>query len=162
MSDTAHLPAGYHSVTPSLTVKDGNAALAFYTQAFEAVERFRLTDPKTGGVAHAEFTIGDSTMMISDEYPEYNCLAPEIGQGGSFMIYVADVEEAFLRAVNAGATVITPPADQFYGDRSTRLADAFGYRWTLAQRMREVPMEEMEQGMAALAMSQDKEPPAST
>ncbi|HEY1049298.1 MAG TPA: VOC family protein [Prosthecobacter sp.] len=161
-SELAHIPAGYHSVTPSLTVKDGKAALEFYTKAFGAEERFRLTDPKTGGIAHAEFAIGDSALMLSDEYPEWNCVAPEIGQGGSFMIYVADVEESFLRAVNAGVTVITPPADQFYGDRSARLADSFGYRWTLAQRVREVPQEEMEKGMAECMGAQDKEPPAST
>jgi PhnB protein len=158
----AHVPAGYHSVTPSLTVKDGKAALAFYTKAFAAVERFRLTDPKTGGIAHAEFAIGDSALMLSDEYPEWGCLAPEIGQGGSFMIYVADVEEAFVRAVNAGVTVITPPADQFYGDRSARLADPFGYRWTLAQRVREVPPEEMEKAMEECMGAKDKEAPAST
>lgn len=161
-TSASHIPAGYHSVTPSLTVKNGRAALEFYAKAFEAVERFRLTDPKTGGIAHAEFVIGDSTLMLSDEYPEWNCLAPEIGQGGSFMIYVADVEEAFMRAVNAGVTVVAPPADQFYGDRSARLADPFGYRWTLAQRVREVPMEEMEKGMAECMESQDKEAPAST
>lgn len=161
-SALTHIPAGYHSVTPSLTVKDGKAALAFYAKAFGAEERFRLTDPETGGIAHAEFAIGDSTLMLSDEYPEWNCLAPEIGQGGSFMIYVADVEEAFLQAVNAGVTVVTPPADQFYGDRSARLADPFGYRWTLAQRVREVSMEDMEKAMAECMVAQDKEPPAST
>lgn len=138
------IPAGYHSITPSLTVKDGKAALAFYAKAFGAVERYRLADPKTGGIAHAEFTIGDSTMMLSDEYPEWGSLAPEPGQGCSFMIYVEDVEEAFVRAVNAGVTVIMPPADQFYGDRSARLADPYGYRWTIAQRMRDVAPEEMQ------------------
>lgn len=161
-SALSHIPAGYHSVTPSLTVKDGKAALEFYAKALGAEERFRLTDPKTGGIAHAEFAIGNSTLMLSDEYPEWGCLAPQVGQGGKFMIYVADVEEAFLRAVNAGVTVITPPADQFYGDRSTCLADPFGYRWTLAQRVREVPMEEMEKAMAECMSGQDKGEPAST
>lgn len=143
-TSASHIPAGYHSVTPSLTVKDGRAALAFYARAFGAVERFRLADPQTGGIAHAEFVIGDSTLMLSDEYPEYGSLAPELGQGASFMIYVADVEEAFVNAVNAGVTVIMPPADQFYGDRSAKVADPHGYRWTLAQRLREVPAAEMQ------------------
>ncbi len=141
--DLSHLPAGYHSVTPSLTAKDANAALAFYAAAFGAEEHFRLPDAKTGGVAHAEFAIGSSTMMISDEYPDYNCLAPEIGQGGTFMIYVPDVQAAFDQAVRAGATVLQEPADQFWGDRSARVSDPHGYRWTLAQRTRQVSSEEM-------------------
>lgn len=142
-SDLSHIPAGYHTLTPSLTVKDGKAALDFYTKAFGAVEHFRFPDPKTGGVAHAEFEIGDSTLMLSEEDPETGALAYELGQGTLFMLYVPDVEEAFVRAINAGVTVIYPPTDQPWGDRAARVADPHGYRWTLAQRVREVSMQEM-------------------
>jgi len=82
-----------------------------------------VPDLKPGGIGYAEFAIGDRTVMLSDEYPDYGSLAPELGQAGSFMIYVADVEESFVRAINAGVTVIMPPTDQFYGDRAAKVAD---------------------------------------
>lgn len=147
-STLPHVPPGYGSVTPSLTAKDASAALKFYEAAFGAVLGLRLTDPQTGGVAHAEFRIGDSTLMISDEYPGYNCFAPAVGQGGLFMIYVADVEAAFQQALQAGATEVQPPTDQFYGDRTARVNDPFGYRWTLAQRVKEISEAEMVKLMA--------------
>lgn len=149
MSTTvSHVPAGYQSVTASLTAKDASAALKFYEAAFGAVLGLRLTDPQTGGVAHAEFRIGDTTLMISDEYPAYNCYAPEVGKGGAFMIYVPDVEVAFKRAIDAGAIEVQPPTDQFYGDRTSRVNDPHGYRWSISQRVKEVPEAEMTKLMA--------------
>ncbi len=142
-----HVPSGYNSITPSLTVKDGKAALAFYAKAFGAVEHFRFPDPQTGGVAHAEFSIGNSTLMLSDEYPDFGAQAPKIGEGALFMLYVPDVEEAFVRAINAGVTVVYPPTDQPWGDRAARVADPHGYRWTLAQRVREVSLDELRAAM---------------
>lgn len=144
----SNAPIGYHTVTPSLTAKDASAALKFYEAAFGAVLGLRLDDPKTGGVAHAEFRIGDSTLMISDEYPSYNCFAPEIGKGGAFMIYVADVEASFQQAIKAGGIEVQAPADQFYGDRTARVNDPHGYRWTLSQRVKEVSEAEMTKLMA--------------
>lgn len=144
----SQVPAGYHTVTPSLTAKDAGAALKFYEEAFGAVVGLRLADPQTGGVAHAEFRIGDSTLMISDEYPNYHCYAPEIGKGSSFMIYVPDVEAAFQQALKAGAQEVQAPTDQFYGDRTARVNDPYGYRWTLAQRVKEVSEAEMIRAMA--------------
>jgi PhnB protein len=148
--DTSPVPSGFHSVTPSLTVKDAKAALAFYAKAFGAVERMRIEDPKSGKIAHAEFTIGDSTLMISDEYPAFGAFAPEFGKGALFMIYVKDVAGVFAQAINAGAKELMPPTDQFWGDRSGRVADPFGYRWTVAQRMRDVPPEEIAKTAAAM------------
>ncbi len=139
----SHLPEGMHSVTPSMTVKNADAALAFYTKAFDAVELYRLPEKKSGKVMHAEFRIGNSVMMLSDEYPEWGAVAPEMGKGGLFMIYVADVDAAFQQALAAGATEVMPVCDQFYGDRCGRLADPYGYRWTLSQRMREMSPEEI-------------------
>lgn len=142
-ADLSHVPAGYQTVTPSLTAKDAAAALRFYEQAFDAVVSFKMADPQTGGTAHAEFRIGNSTMMISDEYPKFGCLAPAEGRGGAFMIYVPDVEAAFEQALAAGAVEIERPSDQFWGDRTGRVADPFGYRWTLAQKIKDVPEEEI-------------------
>ena len=147
MSDSSHIPEGYHSVTPSLTAKSADTSLKFYTAAFAAVEHFRLPDEKTGGVAHAEFQIGNSTMMISDEYASFGCFAPEYAKGGSFMIYVPDCDAAFARAITAGATAVSPPTDQFWGDRTGMVADPFGYRWTVAQKVSSPTPEEMAEGM---------------
>jgi len=137
------IPQGYHSVTPSLTVRDGAAALDFYARAFGAVEVFRMPEP-SGKIMHAEFIIGDSRIMLSDEYPDYGSIAPEPGKGGAFMIYVSDVDAAFEQAVAAGATSVQPPTDMFWGDRSGKLNDPYGYRWTLASHVRDVSQEDME------------------
>jgi len=142
-TDLSHIPAGYHSVTPSLTCRNAGAALDFYHNAFGAVETARLVSPGDGKVMHAEMRIGNSTLMMSDEYPEWDCLAPEFAKGASFMIYVADVEAAFAQAVAAGAKVIMPVTDQFWGDRLGRVACPYGYRWSLSQRVREVSSDEI-------------------
>ena len=145
---TSHIPEGYHSVTPSLTARDAKAAIDFYTRAFGAELIFKLDDP-SGKIAHAELRIGSSRIMISDEYPDYGALAPEIGKGCSFMIYVPDVDAAFARAVAAGATPVQEPADMFWGDRSGRVLDPVGYRWTLATHVKDVSPGEMEEAMKA-------------
>ncbi len=147
MSDSSHIPEGYHSVTPSLTSKSADASLKFYAVAFGAVEHFRLPDEKTGGIAHAEFVIGNSIMMISDEYPSFGSFAPEFAKGGLFMIYVPDCDASFAQAIAAGATTLTPPTDQFWGDRTGMLADPFGYRWTIAQKVSSPTPEEIVEGM---------------
>ncbi|MBC7979604.1 MAG: VOC family protein [Armatimonadetes bacterium] len=141
------IPEGYHSVTPSLTTRDSNSALEFYNKAFGATELFRLPG-ENGKVNHAEFQIGNSRMMISDEFPEWGSVAPEVGKGGSFMIYVEDCDGQYEQALAAGATSISPPADQFWGDRTAHVADPFGYRWGLAQHVRDVSPEELEKGAA--------------
>ena len=140
---TTMTPEGYHSVTPSLTVTDGKAAVDFYIRALDATELFRMEDPASGKLMHAEFRIGDSRLMISDEFPDWGCHAPAVGTGGLFMISVADVDAAFTKAIYEGATVLQEPADQFWGDRTARVADPFGYRWTLASHVRDVSPEEM-------------------
>ena len=151
MSDLSHVPEGYHSVTPSLTAKSADVSLKFYTAAFGAEESFRLPDEKTGGIAHAEFEIGNSTMMISDEYPSFGSFAPEFAKGGSFMIYVPDCDAAFAQAIAAGATALTQPTDQFWGDRTAMVADPFGYRWSVAQKKSSPTPEEMAEGMKKFA-----------
>ena len=136
-------PPGYHSVTPSLTVADAAGALDFYVRALGATEILRMKDPDSGKIMHAEFQIGDSRLMISDEYPDWGAVAPGHGKGGLFMVYLDDVDAAFVRALDAGATALQEPADQFWGDRTARIADPFGYRWTLATHVRDVSEAEM-------------------
>ncbi|MCW1884840.1 VOC family protein [Luteolibacter flavescens] len=140
----SEIPQGYHTVTPSLTVRDGVAALDFYAKAFGAVEVFRMPEP-TGKIMHAEFNIGDSRIMLSDEYPHHGALAPAVGEGCSFMLYVTDIDAAFEQAIAAGATVVQAPTDMFWGDRSGKVNDPFGYRWTLASHVRDVSPEEMDE-----------------
>jgi|SRR6476660_2100642 len=139
---------GFHTVTPSLTVRNGQDALAFYQAAFGAVEHFRLADP-SGKVMHAEFQIGDSKLMVSDEFPDWGSFAPEVGKGALYMIYVPDADAAFAKAVACGATPLQPPTDQFWGDRTGQVADPFGYRWTLATKSRDVSPEEIAKAAAA-------------
>src|SRR5437762_4053544 len=113
------IPEGYHAVTPYLIVNDGARAIEFYKKAFGATEMFRMDGPD-GRIGHAEIKIGDSPVMLADEFPEMNVRGPLTlgGASSSILIYVADVDARFNQAVAAGATVARPVTDQFYGDRS--------------------------------------------
>lgn len=142
----SNIPQGYHSITPSLTARDAKAAIDFYIRGFGAEVLFKLDGPE-GKIAHAELQIGNSRIMISDEYPDYGSLAPEIGKGGTFMLYVEDVDAAFAQAVGAGAAAVQEPTDMFWGDRAGRINDPVGYRWTLASHVKDVSQEEMEAAM---------------
>lgn len=143
------VPQGYHSVTPYLIVDDADAAIRWYGQALGATEVFRL--PMGEKIGHAEVKIGDSHVMLSDEWPDMGLVGPKArgGSTSSFMIYLPDVDAAFDRAVAAGATVERRPEDQFWGDRSGTIHDPFGHRWTLATHVEEVAPDEMERRMAA-------------
>ena len=127
------------------TVHDAKAAIAFYVKAFGAVELFRLVEP-AGRVGHAEVRIGDSVLMLNDDYPDFGAKSPA-SVGGSpvaFRIEVADADAAFERAVKAGATVVRPVQDEFYGDRMGMVACPFGYRWSLAAPKEQVSPAEMQ------------------
>jgi PhnB protein len=129
-----------------MTVHDAKAAIAFYVKAFGAVEAFRLVEPGSGKVGHAEIRIGDSILMLNDEYPDFGAKSPA-ATGGSpvaFHIQVADADKAVDRAVKAGATLVRPVQDQFYGDRSGMVACPFGYRWFLASTKEVVSPAEMQ------------------
>jgi len=142
------IPDGYHSITPFLTVRDAARAIEFYKQAFGAVERGVMKGPD-GKVMHAELKIGDSLIMLSDEFPEFGALSPE-SIGGSAMglhIYVDGVDAAFDRAVKAGAHVEMPVMDQFWGDRYGKLTDPFGHKWSIATHTKDLSMDEMKHGM---------------
>jgi PhnB protein len=143
------IPEGYHSVTPYIAVDDGAAAIRFYEAAFGAVEVLRLE--MDGRIGHAEVRIGDSHVMLSDEWPDMGVLGPKSrgGPTASLLIYTEGVDAAFARAVEAGATVEREVQDQFYGDRTGTLIDPFGHRWTIATHVEDVTPEEMRRRMHA-------------
>jgi PhnB protein len=142
------IPEGYHTLTPFLTVRNAVKAIEFYKQAFGAQERGVAKDP-TGKVMHAEVKIGDSIIMLSDEFPEFGSLSPESGGSPSMglHIYLENVDQAFERAVNAGAKVEMPVADQFWGDRYGRLKDPFGHKWSIATHTKDMSADEMKHAM---------------
>jgi PhnB protein len=136
-------PQGYHSVTPYLIVDGADAALAFYREAFDAEEIFRL--PMGHKVGHAEFRIGDCFIMISDEWPDMGQTGPKSHAGTpvSLIVYVPDVDAAVEQAANAGASVEREPEDQPWGDRMGTVLDPFGHRWMLATHLEDVTPEEI-------------------
>jgi PhnB protein len=133
------------TVTFSLTVKDTSRALAFYKEAFGAEELFRMPSPD-GGVAHAEFMIGNTRVYISDEYEDYHAFAMPEGTTASclFSILVEDCDAAHERAAACGAATLSAPEDRFWGTRSSVLRNPFGYRWSLNQRIEELTQEKIE------------------
>jgi PhnB protein len=146
------VPAGYHSVTPYLMVRDAYRALGFYALALGARELMRFPTPD-GKVAHAEIMIGDSHVLLADESREFPGPQTLLGVGVSLMLYVDDVDATFARAIAAGATERRAVADQFYGDRNGTLADPFGHVWTIATHVEDVSAEEAQRRMAALGSS---------
>jgi PhnB protein len=139
------VPAGYRTVTPYLTVSDGARALEFYARAFGAREMARMPGPG-GKIMHAELRVGDSVVMLSDEFPGMStCKAPTSlgGTTGSIFLYVPEVDPAFRRAVEAGCKVLMPLTNMFWGDRFGKLEDPFGNQWTMATHVEDVPHDEM-------------------
>jgi PhnB protein len=142
------IPDGYHSVTPYLIVKGAADAIEFYKEALGATELMRMDGPG-GTVAHAEIKIGDSPVMLADEFPEFFARSPASYGGSpvSLMIYVDDSDAVFARAVAAGATVLRPIQDQFYGDRSGTVTDPFGHTWTISTHKEDLSPEEVQKRM---------------
>jgi PhnB protein len=142
------IPKGYHTITPFMTVRDAARAIEFYKQAFGAKERGVMKGPD-GKVMHAELVIGDSIIMLADEFPEFGSLSPQStgGSGTGLHIYIEDVDSAFDRAVKAGATVEMPVADMFWGDRYGKLRDPFGHKWSIGTHKADLSVEEMKKGM---------------
>jgi PhnB protein len=138
-------PTGFHTVTPALTVKDTDKAIWFYKRAFGAEERMRFMGPDEKSIMHAEIKIGDSIIMLGEEHSETGCRGPQSfgGTPVSFYLYVEDADQAFARAVSAGAKADTPVADMFWGDRCGQLIDPFGHKWSLATRKENLTPEEM-------------------
>jgi PhnB protein len=144
MADVKPIPDEYPQVTPYLCVDGADAAIEFYREVLGATERARLAGPD-GKVGHAELQLGDSLIMLADEYPELGIRSPK-ALGGSpvtISVYVEDVDAVFGRALRAGAKALRPVEDQFYGDRTGQFEDPFGHRWSVATRIEDVTPEEM-------------------
>jgi PhnB protein len=145
------IPDGYPRVTPYLYIDGAKAAIDFYTSILGAQERMSMPGPD-GKVGHAELAIGDSVIMIADEFPDMGALGPR-SVGGSpvaIHVYVEDVDRTFERALEAGATVRRPVEDKFYGDRGGEFEDPFGHLWSIASHVEDVSPEEMQQRMGQL------------
>jgi PhnB protein len=145
------IPKGYHAVTPYLILGDAAAGIAFYTKAFGAEERMRFPGPD-GKIGHAEIVIGDSHIMLADEHPAMGARSPRAigGSPVSLMLYVADVDAVVKRAVDAGAKLVHPVEDKFYGDRSGSIEDPFGHSWHISTHKEDVPEDELQKRAAAL------------
>jgi PhnB protein len=152
------IPDGYNSVTPYLIVDDAERAIQFYAEAFGAEEKFRL--PMGEKIGHAEIKIGDSFVMLADEFPDMGHLGPNTrgGPTSSILLYVEDVDSAFKQALNAGAKEQRPVQDQFWGDRMGTLTDPFGHQWSLATHVEDVSEEEMQARMEQFSKQKQAEP----
>src|ERR1700687_5907956 len=152
------VPEGYHTLTPSLTVRDAARAIEFYKQAFGAEVRGGVAKGPDGKVLHAELKIGDSVIMLADEFPEFGALSPQSsgGPGMSLHIYVEGVDAAFDRAVKAGAQVEMPVSDQFWGDRYGKLKDPFGHKWSIATHVKDMSAAEMKGSMDEAMQKMEK------
>jgi PhnB protein len=145
-----HVPEGYHSLTPYIIVDGAARAIAFYQTAFGASEVMRLDGPG-GKVGHAEMTIGGSKFMLADEFPDFDAHGPGHFGGSpiTLHLYVEDADASMARAVAAGATLVRPAANQFYGDRIGSVKDPFGHVWYLATRKENFTVEELQRRSAA-------------
>lgn len=150
------IPDGFHAVTPYLSIKGAADAIEFYKQAFGAVEVFRLPTP-AGDIGHAEITIGDSHIMLSEPCDESPIPSPSTLGGSTIGIhlYVDDVDSLFSQAVDAGATELRAVADQFYGDRMGTLRDPFGHVWFIGTHKEDLTPEQIRERAAAMFGAQD-------
>lgn len=143
------IPEGMHTITPHLVCEGAAEAIEFYKKAFGAVERGRMPGPD-GKIMHAMLSIGDSPLMLNDDFPEMaGGRGPKALQGSpvTLHLYVEDVDAAFAKAVAAGATVRMPVADMFWGDRYGQVTDPFGHHWSLATHKQDLTSEQITEGM---------------
>ncbi|PYT17472.1 MAG: glyoxalase [Acidobacteria bacterium] len=145
------IPEGYHSVTPYLVLRDTKRALEFYKKAFGAETRMTMPSPD-GRIMHAEIKVGDSMVFLADENPQ---MAPDVkapqsagAVTGSTFLYVQDVDAVVKKAVDAGAKVMMPVADMFWGDRYGKVVDPFGHHWGIATRIADLTPEQIAKGQA--------------
>ncbi|WP_202419723.1 VOC family protein [Pseudoduganella guangdongensis] len=142
------IPEDMHSVTPHLVCDGAADAITFYTKAFNAVESARMPGPG-GKIMHAQIKIGDSHIMLVDEFPDMGCFGPKHLKGSpvTLHLYVEDVDAVYQQAVQAGASAKMPPADMFWGDRYGVLVDPFGHNWSIATHQRDLTPEQMQEEM---------------
>ena len=139
------IPEGYQNITPVLVVKDGLKAIEYYKKVFGAIDKGTMMMPDGKSVAHAELMIGNSKIMLSDEFPEMKCLSPTSIGGSpiSLYLYVEDVDKTFNLAVSEGGQSLSPVQDMFYGDRHGSIQDPFGHIWSIATRIKDLTREEL-------------------
>jgi len=142
------VPEGYHTATPYLSVKNAGEAIDFYKSAFGAEEIVRMSGPDGKSVMHAEIKIGNSMLMIADEFPQAEVKSPKTlgGTSVNIFLYVQDADATFQKAVNAGAKVTMPPTDMFWGDRYGKVVDPYGHSWGIATHKLDMTPEEIEKG----------------
>lgn len=150
MNEVRAVPEGMHTITPHIVVRDAISASEWYQRALGAQERDRLPLPG-GKVMYVELWFGDSPVMVADEFPDLGVLSPRSIGGTAVVLHMStdDVEGAWRRAVDAGAEVVAPLQEQFWGDLHGQLLDPFGHKWGLAQHVRDVPREELAAAAAA-------------
>jgi len=149
-ASTQPIPPGFHTVTPTITVRNGAQAIEFYKKALGAEERMRMAGPD-GKISHAELKIGDSIIFLTEENPAMGCKSPQTlgGTSGGFYLYVEDVDRAFQRAVDAGGKVTMPVTDMFWGDRFGSFVDPYGQTWSLSTHTQDMTEQETEEGAKA-------------
>jgi len=158
---TKPIPPGFHTVTPSLVVRNAAEAIDFYKKALGAEEIMRMPDP-SGRISHAELKIGDSIIFLSDEFPNMPTTSPQTlgGCTGGFYLYVPDVDKSFQRAVDAGGKATMPVSDMFWGDRVGQFTDPIGHTWSISTHTKDLSPQEMEEGAkkfyAQMAQAQKK------
>jgi PhnB protein len=152
MADVKPIPDGYPQVSPYLCVDGAARAIDFYREVFGATERIRMPGPE-GKIGHCELQFGDSVIMLADEYPGFGAQSPLTigGTSVTISVYNEDVDAVYEKALNAGATSVRPPQDEFYGDRAAQFDDPFGHRWSVATHIEDVSPEEMERRAAEAA-----------
>ncbi|HET9408499.1 MAG TPA: VOC family protein [Candidatus Sulfotelmatobacter sp.] len=151
------VPEGYHTLTPSLTVRDAERAIDFYKKAFGATEVGVMKGPD-GKIMHAELKIGDSLIMLADEFPQFGALSPQSigGSASSLHIYVENVDAAFDRAIKVGGKTDMPVADMFWGDRFGKLTDPFGHKWSIATRVKNLSSDEIQRAQSEFMAAMPK------
>jgi PhnB protein len=144
MANVKPIPEGYPQVTPYLCIDGASDAIEYYSKVFDAKERMRMPAPD-GKVGHAELQIGESVIMLADEFPEMGALSPKTigGTPVTISVYVQDVDDVFKRAIDGGAKSLRAVENQFYGDRSGQFEDPFGHHWSVASHVEDVPPDEM-------------------
>lgn len=143
-------PEGFHTLTANATYKDTKAAIEFYKRTLNLAVDGLLESPQ-GCVVHASASIGDSKIFMNDEFEGAPRKAPEGNASVAFYLYVTDVDQSYNHAVNGGMVSVSEPEDMFWGDRTAVVSDPFGYSWTFASHVKEVPMEEIEKQVTAIA-----------
>jgi len=142
---TKPLPTGFHSATICLTLKGASEAIEFYKKTFDAQELFRMPSQDNKSIMHAEIKIGDSIIMLNDEFPQMNCKSPQSigGSGSGVYLYMDDVDATLKKAVENGAKITMPATDMFWGDRMGSMIDPFGHVWSIATHLKDLSPEEI-------------------